>query len=64
MPTQPCRENNKPGFKFGAQGKCFTYTVGNPTSRNQARNKANAQGAAIKISQQKAKQQFIIDIKP
>lgn len=51
MPVQACRLNNKPGFKFGSTGRCYVYTAGNAQSRNRARNKAAAQGRAIKASQ-------------
>lgn len=46
MPTQPCKTDGKPGFRFGKTGKCFTGPG--------AREKANKQGAAIKISQGKS----------
>jgi len=48
MPVKRCRKNGKPGYKFGNSGKCYTYTAGNDTSRNRAKNKAHIQGAAIK----------------
>ncbi|KKN30433.1 hypothetical protein LCGC14_0834120 [marine sediment metagenome] len=51
MPVQACRSNNKPGFKWGKSGFCYTYTAGNTLSRNRARNKAKKQGSAIKASQ-------------
>ena len=51
MPVQSCRLNNKPGLKWGSSGKCYTYTAGNASSRNRARNKAETQGRAIRASQ-------------
>ncbi len=48
MPVMPCQENNRPGYKWGEQGKCYTYEPNNPASRLQARLKAEAQGRAIK----------------
>lgn len=53
MPVQACHSNGKPGFKWGAAGKCYTYTPGNAQSRNAARNKAAAQGRAVKAAQTK-----------
>lgn len=43
MPLTQCQSNNKPGWKFGAAGKCF---IG-----NNARQMAVAQGRAIEASQ-------------
>lgn len=43
MPLIQCQSNNKPGWKFGATGKCY---IG-----NNARQMAVAQGRAIKASQ-------------
>ncbi|HDY87477.1 MAG TPA: hypothetical protein ENH82_05085 [bacterium] len=51
MPVEVCNGNGLPGFKFGESGKCFTYRPGNVAGRNAAREKANRQGQAIKISQ-------------
>lgn len=47
IPVQECQENNKPGYKYGERGKCYTYTPGNEESRNHAKQKAYLQGAAI-----------------
>jgi len=54
MPVKPCQENGKPGFKYGDSGKCYTYTPGNTQSKAQARLKAEAQGAAVRSSQERA----------
>jgi len=54
MPVRPCTEDGKPGFKYGESGKCYTYTPGNTASKAAARLKAEAQGAAIKHSQERA----------
>jgi len=51
MPVKRCRSNDKPGFKWGDSGKCYTYTRGNSKSKARARAKAEAQGAAIKANQ-------------
>lgn len=47
MPVQECQENNKPGYKWGDAGKCYTYDPNNETSKKEARKKANIQGIAI-----------------
>lgn len=43
-----CQRNSKPGYKFGEQGHCYTYTPGNLQSKNSAKKKAGLQGRAIK----------------
>lgn len=47
MPVKECQEDGKPGFKWGDEGKCYTYTPGNKTSRERAKEKAKQQGRAI-----------------
>lgn len=47
MPLKKCQNNNKPGYKWGEEGKCYTYTPGNEESRNQAKQKAINQGIAM-----------------
>jgi len=47
MPIQTCQFENKPGFKWGDSGKCYTYTPNNEGSLRNARKKAIAQGIAI-----------------
>ena len=51
MPVQRCRENGKPGFKFGESGKCYTYIAGDKASKERARAKAEKQGRAIKVNE-------------
>jgi hypothetical protein len=46
MPIGRCTEGGKPGVKWGATGKCYTYTPGNEASRKAAIKKAQAQGYA------------------
>ena len=53
MPVTECQENNKPGFKWGDENKCYTYNPNDKTSKEQARKKAIKQGVAITISQGK-----------
>jgi hypothetical protein len=50
MPVQSCQKDGKPGFQYGDQGACYTYTPGNKRSKAVAAQKAGAQGAAIKRS--------------
>lgn len=50
MPVEECQLNSKPGFRWGQQGKCFTYTPGNKASQDAARNKAKEQGRAVEAS--------------
>lgn len=47
MPIQNCQLNNKPGFKWGNEGKCYTYTPGNKTSMDNAKKKVMEQAVAI-----------------
>lgn len=47
MPTKSCRKDGKPGYKWGDEGKCYTYTSGDEESRKRAKEKADAQGRAI-----------------
>jgi nitrate reductase beta subunit len=47
MPVKECQDNNKPGYKWGDSGKCYTYDPKNETSKKEARKKANIQGIAI-----------------
>lgn len=47
MPIKSCQSENKPGFKWGDAGKCYTYTPKNEGSMRNARKKATAQGLAI-----------------
>jgi len=48
MPVMRCWEGGKPGYKWGKQGKCYTYKLGDKVSRQKAKNKAKKQGKAIK----------------
>ena len=51
MPVMSCRIDDKPGYKYGEEGHCYTYTAGDERSRKAAKRKAMAQGAAIEASQ-------------
>lgn len=47
MPIQKCSDNNKPGYRWGDSGKCYTYDPNSESSKNEAKKKAMAQGIAI-----------------
>jgi len=55
MPINSCSNNGKPGYKWGSQGMCYTYTEGNAQSMKQARNKARLQGIAARLNGYKEK---------
>lgn len=50
-PVQPCTEDGKPGFRWGKEGKCYTYEPGDKDGMAAAKKKAALQGAAIGESQ-------------
>jgi HK97 family phage prohead protease len=47
MPLKRCETDDKPGWKWGDEGKCYPYTAGNEESEKAARKKALAQAAAM-----------------
>lgn len=47
MPLKRCETGGKPGYKWGDDGKCYTYTAGDDSGRRKARRAALAQGVAI-----------------
>lgn len=47
MPIQDCTKDGKPGYQYGDEGFCYTYTPGNEASQVAAKRKAIMQGAAI-----------------
>lgn len=47
MPLNRCQDDDKPGWKWGDAGKCYTYTAGDEASETAARKKAMAQAAAM-----------------
>lgn len=55
MPINSCSNNGKPGYKWGDQGMCYTYTEGNDQSMKQAKNKARLQGIAARLNGYKEK---------
>lgn len=46
MPIRSCQIDNKPGYKWGQQGKCYDYKPGDESSKTEAKKKAIAQGIA------------------
>lgn len=48
MPVQPCREDGRPGYKWGKEGRCYTYVVNKPGAKERAKEKAIKQGLVIK----------------
>jgi len=52
MPVQRCYDNGKHGYKWGESGKCYTYTLGNEQSREDAKDKALTQGRAIEANKE------------
>ena len=40
MPIKDCQEDNKSGYKWGDEGKCYTYTPNNEGSRKNAKKNA------------------------
>jgi hypothetical protein len=51
MPVMRCSEESRPGFRWGSEGKCYTYAPGDPASRERARRQAERQGRAVEASQ-------------
>jgi len=47
MPLKRCEDDGRPGWKWGDEGKCYTFTEGDEESETAARKKAMAQAAAM-----------------
>ena len=47
MPIRQCRIDNKPGYKWGQEGKCYDYNPSDESSKYQAKRSAIQQGIAI-----------------
>lgn len=47
MPVKQCQIDNKPGYKWGDQGKCYEYNPNDDASKADAKKKAISQGVAI-----------------
>jgi len=50
MPLKQCQKDGKPGWKWGAEGACYTYTPNNKESEARAMAKAKRQGRAVEAS--------------
>ena len=50
MPVQSCSDKGNPGYKWGDQGSCYTYTAGDEKSMNEAKSKAQLQGLAARLN--------------
>lgn len=50
MPVEECQFDGKPGYRYGATGKCYTYNPDSTASKERAHKKAEAQGRAIEAS--------------
>lgn len=59
MPITRCQLNNKPGYKWGSQGKCYTYDPVSKSSETRAKNQAIKQGVATgEYTREKLKELF------
>jgi len=47
MPVKECELDGKSGYKWGDEGKCYTYYPNNESSRRTAKKSALIQGLAI-----------------
>lgn len=47
MPVQSCSDNERPGYKWGEQGVCYTYSKGNLSQKKRAKRRAFYQGLAM-----------------
>ena len=47
MPVQECQEEGRPGYRWGQEGKCYTFDPSSDESRERARSQAEEQGRAI-----------------
>jgi len=59
MPIESCSLDGKSGFRYGKEGKCYTYTSGDESSKQEARKKANAQGIAMRAAGYVEKQNVV-----
>lgn len=47
MPVKECQEEGKPGYKWGEEGKCYTYNPNNEGQKRKSKKSAITQGLAI-----------------
>ena len=50
MPIKRSTKDNKPCYKYGDAGKCYTFSAGDKESRERAKELAARQGRAIEAS--------------
>ena len=50
MPIRSCSDGDKPGYKWGDNGKCYLYTAGDEKSMEAAKMKAQMQGVAARAN--------------
>lgn len=50
MPVEACEKDGNPGYRYGKNGKCYTYKRGDLASEKAAHDQAVAQGRAIERS--------------
>lgn len=61
MPVKNCQLEGQPGYKWGDQGKCYTYDPSSDSSKRRARQKAINQGLAIGVDYKNQKFQSYND---
>jgi hypothetical protein len=60
MPVKSCQRDGKKGYKWGDEGKCYTYTPGDEESRERAKDKAIEQGRAIQANNSEIKEDYCL----
>ena len=50
MPTEHCRENGSPGWRYGKSGKCSLYRRGDLKASKEAKRNAEEQGRAARAA--------------
>ena len=58
MPVERVTVNGRPGYRWGKEGRVYTYTASSATSRANARARAEAQGRAARANGADAPQTF------
>lgn len=50
-----CQKDGKPAYRWGMDGKCYTYQSGDKVSRERAKRLAMAQGRTIETNKKNSK---------
>jgi len=50
VPVERCSIDGKPGYRWGEEGKCYTYDPDDSSSRAAALARAHEQGVAVESS--------------